>query len=420
MQTRHDFSFMMMLCAVVLLAVAIPSAAQQETILHTFTSSEFGSGPYAPANAVVFDAEGNLYGTTPAGGPPQTENGGAAYELSPQADGSWVLSVLYFFNGGRDGEYPYSNLIFDSAGNLYGANSGGGADYRGVVFQLVPQAEGRWKENTLMTFMGQAAGTLSGLIFDKDGNLYGTNYGDGPYECGEVFELSPTPGGVWTQQVVHSFTGVPNGCGPGGNLVLDAAGNFYGITYRGGEASDGGTVYELLPKANGDWGEKILYSFDGDSASDDLPFGGPVLDNSGNLYGTARGKENGRDQGSGTVYKLSPSADGAWTQTILHQFNDDGVDGFTPLAGVVLDPAGNLYGTTSEGGAFGGGTVFVLSPGPDGSYGEAILHSFGSPSDGRNPQYGNLIFDSAGNLYGTTQSGGPAAGGSGTVFKITP
>jgi uncharacterized repeat protein (TIGR03803 family) len=405
-----------MLCTMIFSAAAIPASAQQETVLHSFAIGDTSDeAPHAPQNAVVFDPEGNLYGTTVAGGPPEAENGGSAYKLSPQADGSWVLSILYFFGPGPTGEYPSSNLIFDSAGNLYGTTNGGGTNYRGVVFQLVPQAEGLWKENILMNFTGQAAGTYSGLMFDKRGNLYGTNYGDGLYECGEVFELSPVSGG-WTQQIVHMFAG-PDGCGPGGGLAMDAAGNMYGITYTGG-ATDGGTVFELSPNANGVWSEKVLHSFDGDSASNYLPRGGPVFDSSGNLYGTTFGKTNARFQGSGTVYKLSPSADGTWTETILHQFSDNGVDGFSPYAGVVFDAAGNLYGTTSEGGAYGAGTAFKLSPQSDGSYSETIVHSFGNGSDGSNPYYGSLIFDPAGNLYGTTENGG-RGDSSGIVFKIT-
>jgi uncharacterized repeat protein (TIGR03803 family) len=229
--------------------------------------------------------------------------------------------------------------------------------------------------------------------------------------------LIPSPGG-WTQKELHSFHG--DGAAPMGGVVMDSSGNLYGTTFWGG-LYDGGTVFELIPQEDGSWLSKILYSFNPQSGGH-FPVGGLILDESGNLYGTTSQVGSTRFQG-GTVFELSPQANGSWKASVLHNFTNTGVDGRDPQATLTRDAAGNIYGTTTYGGAYGsgnfGGTVFKLSPQADGTYTETILHSFFENStDGYAPFYGALVLDAAGNLYGTTVVGG--AYGGGIVFEITP
>jgi uncharacterized repeat protein (TIGR03803 family) len=197
---------------------------------------------------------------------------------------------------------------------------------------------------------------------------------------------------------------------------MDASGNLYGVTVAGG-VYRGGTVFELSPTTSGEWDHKILYNFNCADKGGCGPYGSLIFDHSGNLYGTT--STQGLQSVGGTVYELVSNADASWTEKVLHRFSDNGVDGYRPLAGLVSDDSGNLYGTTNQGGAYGVGTVFELSPTPEGAYAEQILHSFGDGrQDGYQPYYGSLILDAAGNLYGTTVEGGAYQGG--TVFEITP
>ncbi len=332
-------------------------------------------------------------------------------------------SVLYSFTGGygesSDGRHPFGDLIFDSAGNLYGTAAAAGSRWAGVVFELSPVAGGGWSEKILHTFTKNSVdGTepAAGLIFDAAGNLYGTTAGGGAYDNGTVFELRPTAAGSWTERVLHSFgDGEKDGFNPNSGLTLDAAGNLYGGTPYGG-ADNGGIVFELTRKSNGSWEEKVLCSF---SKSPNNYSTGPfdaklIFDSSGNLYGTtiASGAYN-----YGSVFELSPTPSGAWTLTLLHSFDFNGTDGFGPEAGVVFDSSGNLYGTTSGGGPGKGfGTVFELSPATGGSWTEKVLYRF-TWSAGTYPT-GAPVFDSAGNLYATTLQGADHDGG--VVVELTP
>ncbi|MGA2019938.1 MAG: choice-of-anchor tandem repeat GloVer-containing protein [Candidatus Sulfotelmatobacter sp.] len=219
------------------------------------------------------------------------------------------------------------------------------------------------------------------------------------------------------EKVLYSFM-YGNAYGPSGSLVFDAAGNLYGVTGEGGAYPLYGTVFELSRKGGGGWAEKVLHSFNKDGKDGYSPNGGLIFDAAGNLYGTT---VDGGFYGWGTVFELSPGADGRWKETILHNFNDDGTDGQQPLASLIWDAAGNLYGTTINGGANGGadGTVFELTPATGGGWTEKILYNFGSSSvDGTNPEAASVIFDATGNLYGTTAGGG--AYGQGIVFELTP
>jgi uncharacterized repeat protein (TIGR03803 family) len=273
------------------------------------------------------------------------------------------------------------------------------------------------------------AGPQAGLVRDKAGNLYGTTFGGGAHSWGTVFELTPKAGGGWSEKVLHSFNlNGKDGFNPTASLVLDAAGNLYGTTLEGGNFSSEceygcGTVFELTPKAGGGWSEKVLHSF---NSRDGLaPWGaGVILDAAGNLYGTTIYGGSGTcfnepDVGCGTVFELTPKAGGGWSEKVLYSFKNNSKDGNYPQASLIFDAAGNLYGTTVGGGATNYGTVFELMPTESGTWTEKVLYGFNSSHGGGGP-YSSLIFDSSGNLYGTiTGSGNCNSGnGCGSVFEL--
>ena len=199
----------------------------------------------------------------------------------------------------------------------------------------------------------------AGLIVDGAGNLYGTTSGGGTYNIGTVFELSPTADGGWMEKVLHNFNyNGTDGYFPSASLIFDKAGNLYSTTSYGGTYGYG-TVFELSPKKGGDWTEKVLYSFDKNGTDGYGPGGGLIFDKAGNLYGTTFG---GGTYDLGTAFELSLTGNGGWTEWVLHSFNDNGTDGYSLMAGLIFDKAGNLYGTTDRGGAYNEGTVFKLTP----------------------------------------------------------
>jgi uncharacterized repeat protein (TIGR03803 family) len=222
--------------------------------------------------------------------------------------------VLHNFNG-TDGAYSQAGLIFDAAGNLYGTTAGGGTSFAGTVFELTPIAGGGWTEKVLHNFNNDGTdGYLlyAGLVMDAAGNLYGTTYEGGTYNGGTVFELTPTAGGGWTEQVLWSFGNGTDGIEPQADLIFDAAGNLYGTTRVGG-AYGPGTVFELTPTGSGGWTERVLHNFngmDGNNLS-----GGLIFDAAGNIYGTTG---FGGTDDKGTVFELSPAAGGGWTEQALH------------------------------------------------------------------------------------------------------
>jgi len=311
--------------------------------------------------------------------------------------------TLYTFTGGTDGAYLGANLTFDSAGNLYSTTNLGGAYGYGTVFQLTPNGDGSWSESVIHSFNGADGSTpTSGSpIFDLAGNLYGTTNQGGDYGAGAVFELTPNGDGSWTESVIHSFNGA-DGSQPIAGLIFDQAGNLYGTTTAGG-VSGGGTVFQLAPNGDGTWTESVLHSFSGGDGSG--PTANLALDSAGNLYGTSL---YGGAYGEGTVFELIPNADGTWTESVLHSFS--GRDGRLPWWGLIFDHNGNAYGTTWAGGAYDGGTIFRLKPNGDGSWKETVLYSF--PTNGP----GNIVLDSAGSFYGITMKGGTY--GYGTVFRL--
>lgn len=382
-------------------AIAVACAAGKTTILYSFAGGATGSVPLA---GLVMDGSGNLYGTTQQGG---QHAHGTAFKLST----SGTETVLHSFGDkGNDGQDPQAPLIIDSAGNLYGATLQGGAHDDGAIFKVATDDT----ETVLYSFgSGRSDGQNpgAGLVMDSAGNLYGTTEIGGAYGAGTVFELSA----AGAETVLHSFLALglgSDGQNPQAPLVMDGAGNLYGTTPNGG-AGMAGTVFKL--SANGT--STVLYSFGSTATTDGrTPYAGVIVDSAGNLYGTtADGGATGSGPGDGVVYSLSA----AGKEAILYSFGGTAGDGVNPYAGLVRDSAGNLFGTTKAGGAYGsggprrGGTAFKLSPAGT----ETILYSFGAggASDGNSPQ-GTLIMDGAGNLYGTTSGGG--AHGDGTVFKI--
>jgi uncharacterized repeat protein (TIGR03803 family) len=416
------------------LAIAAPLfAASKEKVLYSFCTIYACKDGGDPTADLIFDAAGNLYGTTDSGG---ASGAGTVFELSPGADGTWTETVLYSFCPGgwpcADGQQPQGGLIFDATGNLYGTTSGGGnfcfgITSCGVVFRLTPGTNGTWTETVLYSFCS-ASGCTDGaspnasLVLDAAGNLYGTtemggSYGSGckGYGCGTVFELKPGANGTWTETVLHSFGNGKDGTYPFAGLIFDAAGNLYSTTVMGGPYG-WGTVFELTPNANGKWSEKVLHAFSYGKGGES-PWAGLIFDTYGNLYGTT---EAGGAHNVGTAFELTPGAGGKWKEKVLHTFNgEDRKDGSNPVAGLIFDTAGNVYGTTTWGGPYGWGTVFELTPNANGRWTEKVLHFFNGDGrkDGGNP-YAGLILDAAGNLYGTTTVGG--ANVNGTVFEITP
>jgi uncharacterized repeat protein (TIGR03803 family) len=387
---------------VALLIAATAASAQTETVLYSFTSS--GSAGTLPNLSVSFDNAGNLYGTT----------GEAVFKLIPNADGSWTPRTLHIFRGIPDGSFPSAGMILDAAGNVYGLTNGGGRGAAGTAYELVRSANGQYTEKILHHFGQNTDGKypFGALTVDAAGNLYGTTQSGGTNNTGTVFELIPTALGPWTEKVLYNFNLSGDGANPMVGVIFDGAGNLYGTTGTGG-VSDGGTAYKLSPQSDGSWTETTLLSFSHGSEPD----GSLTLDKSGNLYGATI---YGGAHNVGVVYKLSPQTDGSWTETILHSFNINEKDGFNAFTGLVFDAAGNLYGATMSGGIYGGsngfGTVFELTPQADGTWTESMVFSFNG-TNGEGPSWGGLTFDASGNLYGASRTGGI---GDGTVFKLTP
>src|ERR1700690_2760783 len=304
-----------------------------------------------------------------------------------------------------DGENPASSLLAGGAGNFYGTTQLGGANLYGTVYELSPNGDGGYNESVLYSFCSlencaDGSSPYSYVTFDGHGNLYGTTYyggllASGPYSgYGLVFELSPEPhggcpsgsnsGNAWCETVLYSFISNPDGAFPFSGLTFDPSGNLYGTTFGGGSGT--GTVYELSPNGKGGWSENVIYDKGG--------YAGLTIDGSGNLYGADYA-------GNGHVFQLSPNGTGGWNAVILHTFKAGRTDGAGPEGTPLLDNAGNIYGTTFEGGATRGmGTVWKLTPSPSGEYAQNILHSF-IWSYGSNPKAG-VVLDSSGNIYSTT------------------
>jgi uncharacterized repeat protein (TIGR03803 family) len=370
-----------------LTAIMIQSAqAQTFTILYSFTNGADGGQPYA---SLVRDSAGNLYGTTAVGG---ASNFGTVFKV----DTTGKETALYSFGGGADGANPWAGLVWGPGGHLYGTTEAGGASGFGTVFKLSKAG----KKTVLHNFTGTAgdgAYPFSRLVWDSAGNLYGTTYKGGTSNNGTVFTLAKTG----KETVLYSFKGGADGENPYAGVVRDAAGNLYGTTF-GAFGVGYGTVFRLNTTNK----EKVLHAFTGGADGGYPYYGGVVRDSAGNLYGTT--SFGGAHQYFGTVFKVNK----AGKQTVLYSFTG-GADGGQPNASLIRDGAGNLYGTTIGGGASGHGTVFKL----DKTGKETVLYSFAGGADAASPN-ADLLRDAAGNLYGTTIAGGTSGGG--TVFKLTP
>jgi len=316
-----------------------------------------------PVGRVVFGPDGHLYGTTRG-----VSNGpwGEVFKLTPQVGPCkdvacyWTVSDLHDFGSGTDGRNPGNgDLIWDQQGNMYGTTQWGGTSGAGTVYQLTPSGNG-YTESVLYSFSSDGWAPGAGLVFDKKGNLFGATYWGGTKNIGTVFELTYVPGVGWTEHVLYSFQNGSDGRYPGTGLVFDSAGNLYGTTSDGGSGG-GGTVFELSPSGD-TWTFKLLYSFSGPSYCGCGPGAALTMDGAGNLYGTTYGDGI---YGAGNIFKLSNTQNG-WVYTSLHDFA--GTDGFAPVSNVSIDTDGTMYGTTTGGGdrncngGAGCGTVWMIKP----------------------------------------------------------
>jgi uncharacterized repeat protein (TIGR03803 family) len=384
------------------------TAVGTERVLLSFNNSN-GS---APNGSLISDKAGNLYGTTSAGG---ADGDGTVFKLTPSASGKWAETVLYSFNN-IDGANPEGSLVFDNAGNLYGTASNGGAHSSGVVFELSPATNGTWTEKVLYALNGlDGSHPFGSLTLDAHGNLFGTAWQGGNYAgeclyggCGTVFELTPAGDGTWSGSAIHVFDGA-DGSGPFSNVIFDSAGNLYGTT-SGLLSNYMATAFKLTPGANGEWTETVLYTFNG--AGGAQIYSGLTLDKAGSLYGTLW---SGGTHATGGVFKLTPGKSGQWTETLLHSFN--GKDGSFAYAGVVFDASGNLWGTSS---GYGSdlGSVYELIPNGKGQWTISVVNTFHDVQVN-----GGIAFDRKGNIYSTALQGGTSKNcseGCGMVFEVTP
>jgi len=402
-----------------MILAAPPLQAQTFTVVHNFTGAD-GANPYP---GLMIDRGGKLYGTTVRGGAGscniQGLSGcGTVFRVQPTGHG-WFLNTLYSFHG-TDGISPYSRVIFGPDGSLYGTTEQGGGVGSGTVFKLRPPASAcktalcSWSETLLYSFTGGQDGgsPYSEVLFDQTGNLYGTTYAGGDHHGGTVYELTPSNG--WAETVIYNFGDSQDGEGPYGGMVFDASGNLYATASAGGYTgcnfgsySGCGTVIQLKPSGSG-WTETALYRFQNGS-SGNTPEANLIIDGAGNLYGTTLG---GGQHGGGTAFVLTPS-NGNWEFNVVYPFTTNATDS-GPFGPVTMDSAGNLYGTISGGGLYGYGAVFKLTP-SNGGWTYTVLYSFTGADDGKNPS-GTVVLDPQGNLYGTTLYGG--ASQFGLVWEI--
>ncbi len=293
-----------------------------------------------------------------------------------------TTEVIYSFAGDEDGEYADTDVAIDGAGNLYGSTVLGGDFGSGTVWQLAPSGTS-WMHTVLYSFTSGTDGgePYKGVTVDAQGNLYG----------------------------IHAFTGGDDGSGPGARVAVDPQGNVYGMTPTGG-AFGLGTIYQLHPRANGNYTFKVIHTFTGGTDGSSGSAGKMILRN-GYFYGAAT---TGGAFGSGTVFELTPTPTGEWDFRTLYSFRGQ-PDGVFPYGALLFDRSGNIFGTTYYGGVNGLGAVYQLAPRPTGEWRERVLYSFAGGGDGNSP-ISQMNFDSVGNLYGTTSEGGL---GSGTIFKLT-
>jgi uncharacterized repeat protein (TIGR03803 family) len=429
-QLRRLKAFCVTLFAVLCLLLAT-TAWGQEKVLYSFTGLADGG---KPAAGLVRDAAGNMFGVAPDGGDQEPEQCqttnygcGVVFEVTPNANGKWTQTVIHTFTGGSDGLTPQGNLILDSADNLYGTTEYGGTGCDsyygcGTVYELSPQENGSWTETILYNFKAGTDGynPSAGLIFDSAGNLYGTtangdNTACNTLGCGSVFELIPGTDGTWTEKILYVFTGGTDGGESSSPLIFDTAGNLYGTAAIGGDDTSCnapfgcGTIYKLSP-GSGNWEETVLKTFEGNDEGA-YPHSGLTLGAHGVLYGDI---SNSGSNGTGSIFKLTPETGGHFTFSTIYNFDLE--FGAAPSASLLLS-GDVLYGTLYFGGSdnhicpLGCGGVFHVTTGGT----DYTFFAFGAPTNGANPT-GTVILDSAGNLYGTTTIGG--TDDEGTAFEL--
>ncbi len=328
--------------------------------------------------------------------------------------------VLHSFGCTPDACAPQATVVFDQSGHLYGTTSGGGGASAGAVYELSRGPRG-WSESVINSFTEPDGGSSAApLIVDHSGNLYGTTVNGGAHDWGVVFQLTSSSG-VWNEAVLYSFCSegggyCSDGESPWAGVVMDKSGNLFGLTREGGYSGVGGVAFELTPSAGG-WVENVLHSFSRRPGDVGVPYFAPVFDKEEeHLYGTG---EYGGAAGFGGVFQFSPTVNGGWKERVVLRFNG-AKDGSHPYGGLVFDSAGNLYGTTNEYGPTGQGTVFKLSTAAHGHWKETVLYTFPQIANGGYP-IGTLAIDKNGALYGIAGGGNNCSGDAcGVVYKLAP
>jgi uncharacterized repeat protein (TIGR03803 family) len=393
----------------VVLALALTAGASTEKVLWNFKGGSDGSGPWS--NYFISDAKGNLYGATAAGG---TYGAGTVFMLTPAGK----ETILYEFKGqsNGDGNAPHGHLTFDAKGNIYGTTQAGGTNGTGAVYELSPKSGGGWKEKVLYSFSAagaDGADPSAGMTIAADGTMYSTTPDGGAFGAGTVFSLKKTSTG-WKQTVIQNLNGTSTGGYPYEGLMMDAAGNLYGAAPTGG-ASGQGVIYRLSHTKKG-WVDTVLHSFtnqNGDGSG--LYWIDLISDTSGNIYGAT---SFGGTNSTGMVWELVYSATKkSYSERILYEFGASGSgDGNNPYGGLAMDSEGNLYGTTLYGGTSNLGASYKLTK--DGTtWKETILHTFAGANDGAQST-GNPYIDAKGRVWGMTETGGTSD--LGVVYRITP
>jgi uncharacterized repeat protein (TIGR03803 family) len=414
MSMRHKDGVRALVSTVTVLVMfgALAASASAGTrVIYSFGGD--ADGEYIDSD-LVMDSAGNIYGTSVLGG---DFGGGTVFELSPSG-GRWVHTVLYSFTGAADGGEPYKGVTLDAQGNLYGTAVTGGTGQGceggcGVLYKLTKSGSS-WVQSVLHNFTGgdDGSGPGSGVTFDKQGTLFGMTPTGGAYGLGVIYQMKSDLNGNWKFRVLHAFTGGWDGSnGSAGRLILDKVGNLYGVATTGG-ANGKGVAFRLLRSASGQSLLQTLYAFKGQPDAG-FPYGGLAWDSLGNLYGTTYydGQNN-----LGAVYELT-FKNGAWSESVLYSF-EGGSDGSSSIGNLVFDGAGNLYGTTSEGGAgCSCGVIFKLARDSNGMWTESVVHRFQSSPDGAFV-YNGMVGDKAGNFYGATVHGGVS--GEGSIYRFKP
>lgn len=400
-----------------MLAVS-PAQTQTFKVIHEFGQPNDGAFPF---DAVTGDSSGNLFGVTFQGPQSQECSGlgcGTVFKLAPNADGTWTETILYEFMGGSDGFQPVDSVVLDAKGNVYGSTQGIYPDV-GTVFELVRNTDGTFTKHTLHSFADPMRQLQPfAVTLDSLGRVLGTTVDGGPFHLGGVFRLGMVTALNWYERDLFPFDddyAVP------GPLLLDGEGNMYGTSYFGG-TSGNGTVFKLSSSDGLTWNLTVLYLFAG-GADGANPYAGLTFDAQGNLYGTTL---MGGSASLGTVFELTPTSDGGWSESVLYTFQSVD-DGLFPYSGVSFDSAGNLYGVTLDGGEQGGrGTVFKLTHSLAGSWSKQVIHTFTGPDGETLYDFGRVFIDASDNIFGTAAAGGTGTlcntpqAGCGVVWEIMP